>query len=151
MIDASFQLRLVAAAFAACLFVNAAAAEDTSRWDGDGRSAMRLIAGSSAPGAPVRAGIEIRLKLGWRTYWRYPGDAGVPPRFDFAGSQNLKSYEVLWPAPKRLPEGGMVTIGYDRDVIFPLVVVPQDPAKPVVLRLKLDYAICEKLCVPADG
>jgi DsbC/DsbD-like thiol-disulfide interchange protein len=99
----------------------------------------------------VRAGIEIRLASGWHTYWRYPGDAGVPPRFDFQGSQNVKSVDVRFPAPKRLPEGGMTAIGYDRDVIFPLMIVAQNAGKPVVLRLKIDYAVCEKLCVPADG
>jgi DsbC/DsbD-like thiol-disulfide interchange protein len=130
----------------------ARAAGDVSPWDGDARSAARLIAGARAPGqgAPLRAGIEIRLKQGWHTYWRYPGDAGVPPRFDFAGSQNVKAVEVLWPAPRRLPEAGLATIGYDRDVILPLRVTPQDQAKPVTLQIKLDYAICEKLCVPAQ-
>jgi DsbC/DsbD-like thiol-disulfide interchange protein len=130
----------------------ARAAGDVSPWDGDARSAARLIAGARAPGqgAPLRAGIEIRLKQGWHTYWRYPGDAGVPPRFDFAGSQNVKAVEVLWPAPRRLPEAGLATIVYDRDVILPLRVTPQDQAKPVTLQIKLDYAICEKLCVPAQ-
>ncbi len=99
----------------------------------------------------MRAGIEVRLKPGWHTYWRYPGDAGVPPRFDFQGSQNVKSIDVHWPAPTRMTEAGLTAIGYDRDVILPLAIVPQDAAKPVVLRLKLDYAVCEKLCVPADG
>jgi DsbC/DsbD-like thiol-disulfide interchange protein len=132
---------------------NAAAADDASRWDGDGRSAVRLIAGSSPAGAsaPVRAGLEIRLKPGWHTYWRYPGDAGVPPRFDFAGSQNVKAIEVLWPAPQQMVEQDLIVIGYGGDVILPLVVVPQDRAKPVTLRLKLGYAVCEKLCVPAEG
>src|ERR1700704_2104124 len=111
----------------------ARAADDASPWDGDARSATRLIAGGSVPGAPLRAGLEIRLKPGWHTYWRYPGDAGVPPRFDFAGSQNVKAVEVLWPAPRRLPEAGLDTIGYDRDVTLPLRVTPQDPAKPVTL------------------
>jgi DsbC/DsbD-like thiol-disulfide interchange protein len=130
----------------------ARAADDVSPWDGDARSTARLIAGArpSVPGAPLRAGIEIRLKPGWHTYWRYPGDAGVPPRFDFAGSQNVKAVEVLWPAPQRLPEAGLDTIGYDRDVILPLRVTPQDQAKPVTLQIRLDYAICEKLCVPAQ-
>jgi DsbC/DsbD-like thiol-disulfide interchange protein len=129
-----------------------AAAEDASRWDGDARSAVRLIAGARVSGlAALRAGIEIRLKHGWHTYWRYPGDAGMPPRFDFEGSQNLKAIDVLWPAPRRVSEAGAVTIGYDRDVILPLVIVPHDPAKPVALQLKLDYAICEKLCVPAEA
>jgi DsbC/DsbD-like thiol-disulfide interchange protein len=131
----------------------AAAANDVSRWDGDERSAARLIAGSRPLGAAafMRAGVEIRLKVGWHTYWRYPGDAGVPPKFDFSGSQNVKQVHVLWPAPQRLPEGGGTSIGYARDLILPLHVVPQDSAKRVLLRLKLDYAVCEKLCVPAEA
>jgi DsbC/DsbD-like thiol-disulfide interchange protein len=129
----------------------ARAADDVSAWDGDVRSAARLIAGGSGPGAPLRAGLEIRLKQGWHTYWRYPGDAGVPPRFDFAGSLNVKAVEVLWPAPRRLREAGLDTIGYDRDIILPLRVTPQDLAKPVTLQVKLDYAVCEKLCVPAQA
>src|SRR6516165_5869439 len=58
------------------LIAVAGAAEDTSPWDGDARSAVRLIAGSAVPGKAVRAGVEIRLKSGWHTYWPYPGDAG---------------------------------------------------------------------------
>jgi DsbC/DsbD-like thiol-disulfide interchange protein len=127
------------------------AAEDASRWDGDTRSSARLIAGARTAGAPYRAGIEIKLKPGWHTYWRYPGDAGVPPQFDFAGSQNLKAVEVRWPTPGRMPEAGLIAIGYDHDVILPLAVTPQDRSKPVTLRLKINYAICEKLCVPADA
>jgi DsbC/DsbD-like thiol-disulfide interchange protein len=129
---------------------NASAAEDASRWDGDARSAVRLIAGSAA-GSVLRAGVEIRLKSGWHTYWRYPGDAGVPPRFDFTGSQNVKAVDVLWPAPQPIPEHDLVTIGYTGDVILPLAVVPENGAKPVKLRLKLDYAVCAALCVPAEG
>ena len=75
----------------------------------------------------------------------------MPPRFDFAGSQNVKAVEVLWPAPQRIPEEGMVAIGYTGDVMLPLAIVPQDVSKPVLLHLKLDYAVCEKLCVPAEG
>ena len=134
------------------IIVPAAAADEASRWDGDARSAIRLIAGTRAAGdAVIPAGIEIKLKPGWHTYWRYPGDAGIPPHFDFQGSQNVKSVEVRWPAPKRLPEGSVMTIGYDRDVTLPIAVVPADPAKPVTLRMKADYAICEKVCAPAEG
>jgi DsbC/DsbD-like thiol-disulfide interchange protein len=148
------QVRLAAAVCALLLGAGGAgAADDVSRWDGDGRSAARLIAGSRPAGvAPfVRAGIEIRLKAGWHTYWRYPGDAGVPPQFDFTGSQNVKQVHVLWPAPQRLREEGGISIGYARDLILPLHIVPQDPNKRVALRLKLDYAVCEKLCVPAEA
>jgi DsbC/DsbD-like thiol-disulfide interchange protein len=135
----------------------ACAGADASHWDGDARSAVRLVAGappvdkSTTATTTLHAGVEVRLKPGWHTYWRYPGDAGVPPRFDFAESQNVKSVDVLWPAPQPIREQGLIAIGYARDVIWPLAVVPKDRAKPVTLRLKLDYAVCEKLCVPAQG
>jgi DsbC/DsbD-like thiol-disulfide interchange protein len=130
----------------------ATAAEDASRWDGDARSSARLIAGSQpAGGGPVRAGIEMKLKSGWHTYWRYPGDAGMPPSFDFSASSNVKAIEVRWPAPHRIPEQGMTAIGYTENVILPLHITPQNPGKPVMLRLKLGYAVCEKLCVPAEA
>jgi DsbC/DsbD-like thiol-disulfide interchange protein len=130
----------------------AAAAEAGSRWDGDARSAARLIAGSNSRDATtLRAGVEIRLAPGWHTYWRYPGDSGVPPQFDFKASTNVKEVRVLWPAPERLLEAGSTSIGYGHDVILPLRVVPRDAAEPVALRLKLAYAVCDKLCVPASA
>lgn len=124
------------------------AGADASGWDGDQRSAARLITGTPVEDAGnrvLRAGIEIRLSPGWKTYWRYPGEAGVAPRFDFAASENVKTVTVLWPAPQLFSEEGI-----DR-VILPLRVVPQDASKEVKLRLNLDYGICEKLCIPAEA
>jgi DsbC/DsbD-like thiol-disulfide interchange protein len=131
-----------------------ALAADVSPWDGAERAAVRLIAGSqrgTAAATVHRAGVEIRLAPGWKTYWRYPGDSGVPPRFDFAHSRNVKSVTVRWPAPQRLTDESGTSIGYKHDIVFPLEVIPQDAAKPVELVLGIDYAVCEKLCVPADG
>ncbi len=116
------------------------------------RSQVRIIAGTNAADAPVlRAGVEIALQPGWHTYWRYPGDAGVPPTFDFAASDNVKRVDVSWPAPIAFTDESGTSIGYKGNVVFPLIVTPKDPAKPVTLRLKLDYAVCEKLCVPEDA
>ena len=129
-------------------------AADTSPWDGDKRAAVRLITGAARTEGSAtihRAGIEIRLAEGWKTYWRYPGDSGIPPRFDFSGSSNMKSATVRWPAPQRLADESGTSIGYKHDVLFPVDVVPQDATKPVALTLKIDYAVCEKICVPADG
>jgi DsbC/DsbD-like thiol-disulfide interchange protein len=129
-----------------------AGAADASAWDGDARSAVRLVAGSPfGPDGLRRAGVEIRLATGWKTYWRYPGDSGVPPVFDFSKSENIKSVSILWPAPHRFTDGGGATIGYKGDVMFPVHVVPENPNQPARLRLALDYAVCEKLCVPARG
>lgn len=115
---------------------------------------MRLIGAQarSESGAPIfRAGVELKLAPGWKTYWRYPGDSGVPPRFDFEQSENVKSVTVLWPAPLRFSDNEGNTIGYKGNVVFPLRIEPKDASKPVALKLKLDYAVCEKLCVPVDA
>ena len=106
--------------------IGTAAAENATKWDGDDRAAARLIAGDPAAtggakdGVVLRAGLELRLKPGWKTYWRYPGDSGMPPQFKFDGSENVKSVDVLWPAPKRFAEAGGNAIGYSGHVILPL-------------------------------
>ena len=149
----SRQIGAVGLGLAAFLVAAHAYAADGSAWDGDARSAVRLIAGEtkSVGDALLHAGIEIRLAPGWKTYWRYPGDSGVPPRFDFAGSTNVQQATVQWPTPHRFADGGGQSIGYVGDVVLPVQVQAKDSTKPVTLRLKVEYAICEKLCVPAEG
>jgi DsbC/DsbD-like thiol-disulfide interchange protein len=130
-------------------------AQDASAWQSEAHAAARLIGGGAVkkPGTSfIRAGIEIRLDPGWKTYWRYPGDTGVPPTFDFSGSQNVKSTTVQWPAPERFADGaGGSSIGYAGDVILPLEVSPVNDALTSTLRAKLNYAICGTLCVPAKA
>jgi DsbC/DsbD-like thiol-disulfide interchange protein len=138
-------------ALAAIPRATTAGAADASIWDGDARSAMRLVAGSPASRSAMRAGIELRLGAGWKTYWRYPGDSGVPPRFDFSKSTNVKSVTVRWPAPHRFTDESGASIGYKGGVLLPLDIVPANPAQPVTLRIALEYAICEKICIPAAG
>lgn len=135
------------------LVAHPALAADASPWDGSERAAVRLIAGTprGQPATVHRAGIEIRLAPGWKTYWRYPGDSGIPPRFDFSGSRNVKSVAVRYPAPQRLKDESGTSIGYRGDVVFPLEIMPLDATQPIVLSLKADYAICEKICIPAEG
>ncbi|BAT60026.1 hypothetical protein GJW-30_1_02561 [Variibacter gotjawalensis] len=127
-------------------------AADVSAWDRSTHSAVRLLSGrDSGSSATITAAIEITLEPGWKTYWRYPGDSGVPPRFDFSASENVATVVAQFPAPKRFKDGNGTSIGYGERVIFPLRVIAKDPKKPVTLRGKFDYAICEKLCVPVDA
>ncbi len=136
-------------AAAAVWFPRAALALE-SAWTEASHAQTRLLADSGSGG--LRAGIEIRLEKGWHTYWRYPGDAGVPPKFDWSGSENLASAEIRWPAPETIVDGGgMKSIGYHERAVFPVVVKPADVGLPVKLKLKMDFAVCEKLCVPADA
>jgi len=150
-IHRSFCAALISCVITALVGTTAQSA-DESPWNEDVRSAIRLIAGSSkADDALLRAGIEVKLRPGWKTYWRYPGDAGVPPHFYFSGSENLKKADVLFPAPRLFTDETGHSLGYKDAVIFPVVVSPQQTGKPVRLRVKVDYAVCEKLCVPAEG
>jgi DsbC/DsbD-like thiol-disulfide interchange protein len=149
------KFRLLTIMATALLSLTAARAQDASDWSAEPHTAARLIAGSlakTANAAFLRAGVEIKLDPGWKTYWRDPGDSGVPPTFDFSGSENVKDVTVLWPAPARFPDGaGGNSIGYLDHVILPLRVVPLDAAKPTSLQLKLAYDVCGTMCVPADA
>jgi DsbC/DsbD-like thiol-disulfide interchange protein len=128
-----------------------ARAQDASPWQRDGHSAVRLLAGSRS-GTVLLGGIAFQLQPGWKTYWRTPGDSGVPPRFDFSKSENIEAVTVLWPAPLKFDDGaGGHSLGYHDQVILPLRIVAKNADKPVMLRAAINYAVCEKLCIPVEA
>ena len=141
--------------FAATVFASSvtieARAEDASPWQRDGHSAVRLLAGSRSS-AVLLGGIAFQLDPGWKTYWRNPGDSGVPPRFDFSKSENIEAVTVLWPAPKKFDDGaGGHSLGYRDQIVLPLRIVAKHADKPVTLRADIDYAVCEKICIPVQA
>ena len=126
-------------------------ADDASPWQRDGHSAVRLLAGSRS-GPVLLGGIAFQLQPGWKTYWRTPGDSGVPPRFDFSKSENVEAVTVLWPAPLKFDDGaGGHSIGYHDQIVLPLRIVAKTADKPVTLRAEINYAVCEKLCIPVEA
>jgi DsbC/DsbD-like thiol-disulfide interchange protein len=144
-----------AVGLAATLLVGAFAtevfADDSSPWQRDTHSAVRLLAGSRSGGV-LLGGIAFQLQPGWKTYWRTPGDSGVPPRFDFSKSDNVEAVTVLWPAPMKFDDGaGGHSLGYKQQVVLPLRIVAKSTDKPVTLRAEIHYAVCEKLCIPVEA
>jgi DsbC/DsbD-like thiol-disulfide interchange protein len=128
-----------------------ARAQDSSPWQKDSHSAVRLLAGSRS-GAVLLGGIAIQLQPGWHTYWRSPGDSGVPPRFDFSKSENIEAVTILWPAPAKFDDGaGGTSLGYLKQVVLPLRIVAKSADKPVMLRADINYAVCEKICIPVEA
>lgn len=97
------------------------------------------------------AGVQISMDPGWKTYWRHPGDSGVPPSFDWSGSKNLKEAVVLYPAPHRFSDANGTAIGYGADVVFPVKVTPERPGDPVELKLAVQYGLCKNLCIPNEA
>ena len=125
-------------------------AAGASDWVEGYRSRVRLIAG----GAEARerwAAVEIVLDPGFKTYWRNPGESGLPPSFDWSRSMNVEAVDLLWPAPARLEDGGGVSYGYFGGVIFPVRVTPRNPDKPARLALTIDYGVCKDICIPAQA
>ena len=118
---------------------------------------LSLLEGASETGQPeaiaLWAGLEFRLATHVKTYWRTVGDSGLPPVFSWTGSRNLQSVEVLWPVPSRFQDKSGSSIGYHDHLVLPFKVTPLDPKQPVYLKLSLDYAVCDILCMPAhfDG
>jgi DsbC/DsbD-like thiol-disulfide interchange protein len=153
MENSSKRIGVTLAACGIALMLGAPArAADASPWVEDSYSGLRLIAGANQSGAEsLRAGIEIKLQPAWHTYWRYPGDSGVPPRFSFSGSDNVAAVQVLFPAPHAFTDDVGTTIGYKGNLILPLRVFPRQKDKPVTLRGKIEYAVCDKLCVPVEA
>ncbi|MCC0015926.1 MAG: hypothetical protein H6878_06410 [Rhodobiaceae bacterium] len=145
-------LRVFAAGCAlAAMTVGADAGGAVSDWVAGGYSRVRLVnAGARDDGTWV-AGLEIDLEHGWKTYWRSPGETGVPPVFDWAASRNLADAAVAWPAPVRFVDSGLESIGYKGDVILPLIVRPADDGGAPVLDLVLFYAVCAEICVPEEA
>ena len=145
------QLLFAAAVAAYCPLSPASAQDSASPWATSSKSAARLIAAPANETGVYRAGIEIKLSPNTITYWRSPGESGVSPVFDFAQSSNVQSATVSFPAPRRIDEGGSEVFGYDTAVVLPIRVQPNQPGKPVDLVLELDYAACEKICLPVHA
>lgn len=113
-------------------------------------SSLRLLNAGMESGE-WKAGIEITMKPGWKTYWRVPGESGVPPQFDWKQSGNAQNVQVEMPVPKRFRDNNGEGIGYQGVVVFPVNVKPEDAGKPVRLSLQAFYAVCNDICVPVQA
>ncbi|WP_299969821.1 protein-disulfide reductase DsbD domain-containing protein [uncultured Roseobacter sp.] len=110
-------------------------------------SAQVLPGWTQADGTRVAA-LHLSLDPGWKTYWRAPGDAGIPPSFDWKGSRNVETVAVSWPTPIVFRENGMRSIGYAGELVIPLHMRTRDADAPVHVQLTMDLGICSDICIP---
>ena len=96
----------------------------------------------------VPLGLHLKMKPGWKTYWRSPGDAGLPPQLSWEGSGNLAGTDFRWPAPHRFTLFGIETFGYDGEVVFPITAKPAQAGQPLDLKASVDLLVCSEICVP---
>lgn len=109
-----------------------------------------LLSGWQTDSGTYMAGLQLTLAPGWKTYWRSPGEAGIPPLFNWSGSENLKSVHVHWPTPAVFLTNGIQSIGYHGQVTLPLEVTALDPTKPVRLHAAIELGVCKDICMPAS-
>lgn len=114
-----------------------------------GLAGARLLPGWVQPDGSRIAAVELDLLPGWKTYWRSPGDSGLPPSFDWGGSSNLADITFHWPAPEAIRSGDSLTMGYHGKLVLPFTATPADPDKPVELQAQMDFGLCDNVCVPA--
>lgn len=125
-----------------------AAGLPTPAFAANSRYEARLISGG-ADGNLWRAGIAIVMEKGWKTYWRVPGDSGIPPQFDWTGSEKVAGIEVLYPVPKRYNDASGESLSYKDEVVFPLNVTTS--ASPAKLSLGMFFGVCDVVCIPAQA
>jgi suppressor for copper-sensitivity B len=123
-----------------------------SDWAKTEQGEVRLIAATRAVGdeSTLRLGLHFRMKKDWKIYWRSPGDAGYPPKPDWQGSTNLAKTEIQWPIPIRFSVTGLETIGYEGEVVLPILAQLEKPGLPLAIKLNLDFLACEKICIPIN-
>lgn len=108
----------------------------------------RLLAGWELPNGSRMTALDLELEKGWKTYWRNPGDGGIPADFDWEGSTNLEAVQIHWPLPEVIDSGGLRSLGYHERLVLPIEVTPHDPDAPIDIALRMDFGLCETICVP---
>jgi len=109
-----------------------------------------IDSGQTQNGARM-AGLSIELQPEFKTYWRTPGDSGLPPVFDWTKSKNVRQIDVLWPVPHRFDDQAGSSIGYDGQVVLPIAVRIADPSQEAVLTLTLNFGVCKTICIPVKS
>ncbi len=108
----------------------------------------RLLPGWELPNGSRMTALDLELQPGWKTYWRNPGDGGIPADFDWEGSENLEAVQIHWPMPEVIDSGGLRSLGYHERLVLPLEITPHDADAPIAVNLRMDLGLCETICVP---
>ena len=117
---------------------------------GDGLKKIEILEGWRKSDGSIVYGLKISLKDGWKTYWHTPGPMGLKPQFNFDGSLNIENLNVLWPSPKVFGSSGFESIGYENEVILPIIIQAKVSSNPVNLKIKGRIGICYDVCVPIE-
>ena len=113
-----------------------------------GIDAAQLLSGWQEASGEHVAALELALQPDWKTYWRAPGSGGIPPEFDWTGSENLQDVSLIWPRPVSFDLDGVTSFGYHDSLVLPIKVRAIDTSLPVRLRAHITLGICKDICIP---
>ncbi|TNJ47626.1 protein-disulfide reductase DsbD domain-containing protein [Phaeobacter sp. B1627] len=139
---------LIAATSLALFCLISSAVKADRAWDNV--VTLEVLDGGATAQGHYLAALRLRLADGWKTYWRAPGDAGIPPRFTWRGSRNVADLRLTWPTPEVFLTSGLRTIGYHDELVIPIEITPRVPGAPVRLKGRMELGLCKDVCIPSE-
>ena len=105
------------------------------------------------PGKPLQLALRIAHQPHWHTYWKNPGDSGLPTNLTWTLPAGVQAGDVQWPTPKKLPLGPLVNFGYEDVLLLPVnVQLPADFKAPALdIQLAAEWLVCKDVCIPESG
>jgi DsbC/DsbD-like thiol-disulfide interchange protein len=125
-------------------------ASSTDWFETQGGRVRLITSGKPDADGRLQGILDIDLDPGWKTYWRDPGDAGVPPQLDIAASTNISSAELDFPAPQHHDDGYSKWAGYDQSVALPVTFHLKSAGEPAMIDAHVFLGICETICIPVS-
>lgn len=132
------------------LVATVAVSPATAQGQFDNIVTFEVLDGGWTDRGTYQAALHLQLAQGWKTYWRAPGEAGIPPRFNWQGSKNVADVALTWPTPEVFSTAGLRTIGYHDALILPIEITPHKAGGTVRLAGKMDLGLCREVCIPSE-
>ena len=95
----------------------------------------------------IKGAISIMFPEGWSTYWKFPGPNGFIPNLRVLDKENLKSFSISWPYPKKLGPKNFTYLGFDNELLLPVELEKFDQNRNISLQLNISFGICKTACV----
>jgi len=106
-----------------------------------------------AAGQTIWLGLKITHQPHWHTYWKNPGDSGLPTTLAWTLPAGASAGEIEWPAPQRLPIGPLMNYGYEGTLLLPVALtLPAGfAADALEVKLRAEWLVCKDVCIPEGG
>ncbi|TZG37648.1 protein-disulfide reductase DsbD domain-containing protein [Agrobacterium sp. B1(2019)] len=140
-----------AAIFAAFLGGAEAARADITDWARSEGGQMRVASLAMDADGVVRGLLQIEPKDGWITYWREPGEAGIPPQITPDPASGVTLTAMAYPVPKLIENDDITDIGYDHAVSLPFQLKAADPTAKGKIDITAFIGVCQNICIPFEA